>query len=208
MNTIWLIRHGECEVNTKNEFIGGQSNFSPLTDKGEIQARKLAHYLRNNADLKDSLFFSSTAVRAYDTARICLETLGMPKRFIEQKPRFCELDQGIWQGELRTDVYNNRVMELIEHQGLDFAAPDGESQRQVADRMERELKIQMREGYKNIYIFTHGVAIRCLMQRLFEFHERWIFQSETNNCSITKFNWDLDDIRKRKLIWWNNNTQV
>lgn len=60
--------------------IGGRTNHSPLTPLGEAQARALGAHLRRElaqaqCPPERCHFFSSTAVRAVDTARAVMDAL-------------------------------------------------------------------------------------------------------------------------------------
>ena len=62
---LFLFRHGESQANLKmTEFVTGRSSHSPLSSKGEEQARKLGVHFK---DTSFHTLYSSTAVRAFST---------------------------------------------------------------------------------------------------------------------------------------------
>lgn len=66
---IWLLRHGEAED-------GGPDAERPLTDKGEQQSRAAGAALEA-LGVKLAACLTSPKVRAYDTARLACEPLGV-----------------------------------------------------------------------------------------------------------------------------------
>lgn len=76
--TITLLRHGES-VGNANGYYQGQSDF-PLTEKGEQQAKALAHRWKNEAVIFDRII-SSPLARARQTAQIIANGLAAPLEF-------------------------------------------------------------------------------------------------------------------------------
>ena len=74
--TLYLIRHGESEVNknysVKKVFLG-RNTWSELTERGIEQAKQLGKFLKNQ---KFDKFFSSPTIRTQQTARHCLREMG------------------------------------------------------------------------------------------------------------------------------------
>ena len=66
---IWLLRHGEAAD-------GSPDAERPLTEKGERQSRAAGAALKA-LGVKPSVCFTSPKVRAYDTARLACEPLGI-----------------------------------------------------------------------------------------------------------------------------------
>ena len=73
---IWLLRHGEAAD-------GSPDAERPLTDKGERQARAAGEALRK-LGVKIDACLSSPKVRAYDTAKLACEALGVD---VQQEPK-------------------------------------------------------------------------------------------------------------------------
>jgi probable phosphoglycerate mutase len=71
---LYLARHGESVSNFKNIFIGGSED-PELTEKGLHQARSLAESLKGK---KIAAIFSSTLLRAQQTAQIVADEFGLP----------------------------------------------------------------------------------------------------------------------------------
>ena len=178
-----LIRHAESVANTQLHVIGGRSNHSPLTAAGEQQAVELGEKLKAVGYSPD-VIYSSPAVRTLETARIALAVTGYPK-VVQVDDRLQELEQGEWTGRLRADTYTPRMSARIARSGVDFAAPGGESMRDVGQRMHNWLRSLASAGPTEVLAFTHGVAIRCLAGLVEDWPHERVWKTHTANCSVT-----------------------
>ncbi len=73
---IWLLRHGDAAD-------GSPDAERPLTEKGELQARAAGEALKK-LGVKIDACLSSPKVRAYDTAKLACEPLGVD---VQQEPK-------------------------------------------------------------------------------------------------------------------------
>lgn len=64
---VYLISHGECELNLRPDLVGGRCPGSALTPNGKRQARALAAFLKSQG-VRFSAVFSSPLGRARSTA--------------------------------------------------------------------------------------------------------------------------------------------
>lgn len=178
-----LIRHAESVANTQLHVIGGRSNHSPLTAAGEQQAARLGERLKAVGYSPD-VVYSSPAVRTLETARIALSVTGYPNG-VQVDDRLQELEQGEWTGRLRAETYTPSMSARIARSGVDFAAPGGESMRDVGQRMHSWLRSLASDGAAEVLAFTHGVAIRCLAGLVEDWPHERIWKTHTANCSVT-----------------------
>ena len=81
---VLLIRHGESQMNTRSDLVGGFSPQTPLTETGAAQARALGEHLVREGIAID-LAYTSTAVRARETARIALSAVGHGEPRIDER---------------------------------------------------------------------------------------------------------------------------
>ncbi|RMG65423.1 MAG: histidine phosphatase family protein [Bacteroidetes bacterium] len=186
MLTVYLIRHAESVGNLNNHLIGGQSNHFPLTPRGVAQARRLGQRLHREGYQFDQ-FYASPAVRAQDTARLVAEAIGFDPAHFRTDPRLLEQSQGEWEGQVRAEIYTPARRAEIAANPLHFVAPGGESQQQVADRMEawlRDVTAAAPEG-QQIAALSHGFAIKCLIARLFAIDPAQTRYLVTHNTSLT-----------------------
>lgn len=189
ISELYLIRHGESEMNTNAHLIGGRSNETPLTARGVEQARLLGKYFLENSIIPTHVF-ASPALRTLQTADNTLSAMN-----IDIKPivvdEIQEMDQGDYVGRLRTEVYTPDILLEIDKQGKDFKLPGGESMNDVGNRMLKwvELNVPISRGIEveRTFVFSHGVAIRTLAATLHDWSRAKTFESVTENTSFTLF---------------------
>ena len=188
MRVIYLMRHSEGLKNVNN-FINNDSlqiinEKNPLSVVGEERAKKLA----DSEELKDiDLVISSNYVRAMATAKYIANKNNMSLNIMEG---FGERKFGVssWD-ELPAD-FEERQLEDI-----DFKMEQGESRREVADRMDNSLMRVLDECYYDrIVIVSHATAITFLLMKygkvidgnLF-FKDRVILDKEFSWCAPDVF---------------------
>ena len=155
-----LVRHGET-VGNREQIAHGQTE-SPLNERGIEQARMTAALLKDWERAYDRVYASPLS-RAHDTARIIAETLGLP---LSLHTGLMESHLGVLEGvpyeQLDSFGYARRSIE-----DDDFTGHDGESPRQVGDRMEQALaEIRALHPRENLILVSHGGALAHLMARL------------------------------------------
>ncbi len=196
---LYCLRHAESVANTNPHIIGGRSNETPLTELGIEQAKTLGRYLAAPR-FRPDFIYASPAVRTLQTAHYALAEAG-----IDYEPTIDEalqeMDQGLWVGLNRHETYTPAVLKDIKRLKKDFKADDGESMNDtgmrkltavdaIADRHLTEKKPL------TIWIFAHGMAIRCLASTIHNWSHGRTYKSETPNASISLFtrtdrNWQL-----------------
>lgn len=183
---LYLIRHGESEMNVATHLIGGRSNHTPLTEKGIKQAKLLGKYF-----LEENIFpnrvFVSPAVRTLQTCQYTLDVLNLDIEpvIVEE---IQELDQGSYAGKQRTSVYTPEVVEKIKLQGKNFKLPGGESLNDVSFRMSKWLQtvtLDSSDDVERTFVFGHGLAIRALIASIYGWSHKQILETNTPNTSLT-----------------------
>lgn len=143
---LWLVRHGETEWNSAGRFCGWSD--PPLTEQGRAQAAALKNDLANHYF---DAFVSSPSIRAVETARLAY---GEPR--IDDRLR--ELDFGRMEGTTWADCSVELQEKMRDFDS--FQAPDGESVRQMSERVMRALGDL---GPGRHLVVTHGGVVRfCL----------------------------------------------
>lgn len=102
---IYFLRHGESESNALELFAGQKEN-SPLSPKGEQQAREAAESIRSQ-DLKFDRFVVSPQLRTKQTAEIIIDSLGLDKAIISYDERAVEYDMGDYTGTPKRGLWSN-----------------------------------------------------------------------------------------------------
>ena len=192
MLDLYLIRHAESEMNLNQHLIGGRSNQTPLSALGNVQALWLGRRLEEQKVLFDQVY-CSTAVRTRQTAKIVCELINYPLEDIFYSERILELDEGDWEGQLREQIYTAPILAEINSNNWNFTPPNGESQREVEERMyswiEENLLAQPRERLI-AGVFTHGLAIKCLLRGILESKPGMTYKIELENTCITRLKYD------------------
>lgn len=163
-------------MNTQAHLIGGFSPETPLTPLGESQARALGAHIKS---IVPDRVYASPAVRTRETARLA----GHAEPIID--PRLAELGQGVWEGKLRAQAYDDAAKARIKIEGKAFKFEGGESMNDVAARMMAWLDEATREPVERIFMFGHGMAIRCLLGELFAWSHAKTYETVTCNASIS-----------------------
>lgn len=210
MKRVILIRHGQSQANLRMaDVVAGQSNESPLTALGEQQAaalgRQLHRYLQPH-HCSPAFVVGSTAVRARNTARIMLQHYfqdghnalvtscsGHEPIELEQSPEILELAQGDWEGAPRSQCYTPETLAAIEQDPLNFAAPGGESQAQVEQRVntfvEQQVLPRLVPGGPPGLVVSHGLAIKCFLRGVLQSRPALTWKIRLDNTAVTEVAW-------------------
>lgn len=195
MTDLYLIRHAQCEINCRPEYIWGRTNESPLTERGEREAAALGTRL-NREQIIFHQIYSSPAIRPWMT--ITRAAPYFPRDKIIVAPELQELDQGTWTGRLRAEIYTPEQKTIIDKDNWNFAAPGGESQAHVGARMYSLVEeAVMKSPYASslVAFSTHGIAIKCLLSILLDADRAMTWRWQIDNTSITQ-------LRYEQERWW------
>ncbi|MDE2188296.1 MAG: histidine phosphatase family protein [Patescibacteria group bacterium] len=154
MLKIYLARHGQNEDNV-NGILNGHRD-KPLTHKGIEQAHELADKIKQEGLSFDTIY-SSTLVRAYETAKIISDNIGSSEPIKE--PLLIERDFGIMTGQKVADVEKLCAPNIIKAEIITYFL-DPEGAETFPDLMKRGRllldKIQSKHKDGNILLVTHG----------------------------------------------------
>lgn len=133
---IYLLRHGETVWNREGR-IQGQRD-SPLTRVGIAQAEAMARRLK--AEIGDSppwAIVASPLGRAWQSAAIVAEILGLAPEAIAREPRLAEMAFGAWEGRTYDEIEAAEPGTLARREGdlWRFRPPGGESYADVSARI-------------------------------------------------------------------------
>jgi len=182
---IILLRHGETTWNVEGRYQGHLD--SPLTPRGESQARALARRL---AGVKFGALCSSDLGRASRTAAIIAQATGHEVRL---DARLRERHLGIFQGLLKSEIKQKLPDEyrLFKTAGPDHAVPGGESTRQSAQRSIACLEELARcHAGETIVVVAHGGTISALLRHTLGIPLGTPRRFERFNASWNVFTWD------------------
>ena len=182
---IILLRHGETAWNLEGRYQGHLD--SPLTPRGESQARALARRL---AGVEFAALYSSDLGRASRTAVVISQSTNHEVR---PDPRLRERHLGIFQGLLKSEIKQKLAGEyrLFKTAGPDHAMPDGESPRQSAERSLACLEELARQHPgETIVVVAHGGTISALLRHTLGIPLGTPRRFERFNASWNVFTWD------------------
>ncbi|WP_316766716.1 histidine phosphatase family protein [Pedobacter frigiditerrae] len=159
MKEIYIIRHGETELNRQG-IVQGRGVDSDLNDTGRVQA---AAFFNRYKDIQFDKIYTSALKRTYQTVQQFID-LGLPW---EQHEGIDELAWGLWEGQPNTPEARHAFLEIVEKwQGGNYEAKfeGGESPNDVMLRMHETIElIKSRTDEKRILVCMHGRAMRLLL---------------------------------------------
>ena len=132
MTTLFLIRHGETEWNLKGIHQGHLD--SPLTHKGENQARLLGMRLAREGMQFDTIYTSDLGRAMQSATNICKETGQEP--LITREPRLRERALGLLEGLTYAEIEEKFPDDYASHISgdADYRPEGGESWRDIQER--------------------------------------------------------------------------
>lgn len=151
MSKIFLVRHGQ-DTDNASGILNGRRD-TELTELGREQARQVAKKLRDN---NIQIIYASPLRRAYETARIIAEVLGIDE--IVADAHLIERDFGILTGKPVVDIskYTDKIMstDRVNY----FLEVDGAEDFPTLLERGRKILQEIRERHpnRNVLIVTHG----------------------------------------------------
>lgn len=206
--TLSLIRHGQSVFNTTPDRMG-QFSDTPLTEKGQEQARKLNIRFVKEQRRFDAVF-SSDYLRAHDTAKIALDRIYKIED-IKLSPALREYSAGDWNGASRAKELTPEVRLRMGLLNSGFLPPNGESMHMVERRASQWLednilynKNMIAEATKRrdnkqkplkLAVFSHGMTIKCLLHYVMGFDQSFIWKLTLENTAICKLHFGAEGWR-------------
>ena len=174
MNKLILLRHGQSKWNLENKFTGWKN--VPLTEKGELEAKKAGELIKKHNIYIDNVF-SSILERANKTAEIALKESGLQhlwendKLIVTRDEKLNERDYGDLVGLNKLETAEKFGIEQVHiwRRSYDTPPPNGESLKDVVDRVSPYFKENIKpllDQNKNILIAAHGNSLRAMMIEL------------------------------------------
>lgn len=185
MTEFLFVRHCETDMNTHPDIVGGRSNSAPISKRGRQQSELLGNYLRD-IHMNPDAVYTSGAVRTHMTAMLALGNAGLSHRLIVD-PGLLELSQGTYEGTSRTTAYTPESIQTYNLESLDGKFPEGESIRDVQERMWHYLeRAHDKHPDGELLVFSHGLAIRALAGFIQGQSKSEILAATTDNVSVTQ----------------------
>lgn len=168
MNYLVLVRHGQSQWNLENRFTGFHD--IDLSDLGREEAADAGKRLKT-LGVKFDVVYTSTLMRAFNTAKIALENAGQAD-LIPQIIRHDDLRErdygeltGLNKDETRAKYGDEQVQ--IWRRSYDVCPPGGECLQDVVEKRVRpyyaaNIAQQLLDG-KNVLVAAHGNSLRALL---------------------------------------------
>lgn len=155
MTTVYFVRHGTTDYNRNERFQGSVD--IPLNELGRAQAGYLAERFR---DIPLDAVYCSPLIRARETAA------GVCKYHPALTPildaELCEINGGIFEGQPVRELTARypEAMHAFRHVPASFAPPEGETARQVHDRVCAAVcRVLDANPGKTVAVVSHGFAL-------------------------------------------------
>jgi broad specificity phosphatase PhoE len=140
MPVLYFVRHGETDFNVAHRLQGHYD--TRLNARGRQQAAQCGDMLRDLFErdgrrTEEPAYVSSPLLRARETMEIVRAILGLDRNAYETDDRLMEISYGRWEGSTLPEIeaHDPGVLARRDRDKWDFAAPGGESYRQVAARV-------------------------------------------------------------------------
>ena len=189
---VCLARHGETAWSLSGQHTGLTD--LPLTERGEVDARRLAPRLT-------SMTFSKVLTSPLQRAARTCELAGFGDRS-EVDPDLVEWDYGQYEGIRTAEILEKRPAWQLFRDGC----PGGESPDQVSARADRVVsRIRSIDG--NVLLFSSGHFLRVLVARWLNLNTRGgeLFVLGTASVSILGYEHNLDEPAIRL---WNDTSHL
>ena len=174
MNKLILLRHGQSQWNLENKFTGWKN--VPLTENGEMEAKKAGELIKKNK-IHIDFIFSSVLERANKTAEIAIKEANLQnlinnnKLILTKHEDLNERDYGDLVGLNKEETANKFGKEQVHiwRRSYDTPPPNGESLKDVVERVSPYFKQNIKPllvQNNNILIAAHGNSLRAMMIEL------------------------------------------
>jgi len=194
MTTFLLLRHAHSVAN-KAGILAGQLEGIGLSKDGIAQVNKLASSFEN---LKIDRVISSPMQRCLET----VEGIARSKRKrISIDERLIEMNYGSWSGKKLSKLSRMKEWKVIQTKPSAFRFPQGESFKELEERIESLLKDLSRKYPKEtILIITHGDIVKIAASLTVGSGLNNFQKFAVDPCSLTTLSWGS---KARMLLTFN-----
>jgi len=161
VGAIYLVRHGETEWNREGRMQGHLD--SPLTERGEDQARRVGRLLAELVpEPAHHVVTASPLGRTRRTAEIVCETLGQDLANCRFDELLIEITLGEWDGMTAEEITaaDGETWRLYRNDHWNYVPPGGESYAMMANRARRWLATTT--ARRDLIVVSHGAFGRVL----------------------------------------------
>lgn len=179
MHNIYFTRHGETVWNVENKICGMTD--SPLTARGQEQARQLGELVRDSGLHIDEILYSPLS-RAADTAKAIAAATGLSARC---EPRLREQCFGKYEGTPR-DGAEFRISKTHFADRYD----GGESMMQLAQRIYNLLDELRQDENKTYLLVAHNGIARVVESYFHDMTNEEYSAAGIKNCELVEYRFE------------------
>lgn len=163
---IYIVRHGETKSNEEGRLQGWTND--TLNDAGVMLAELTGRGMR---EIEFDAAFSSPLIRAKQTAEIIIRESGNNCPIVFDD-RIKEINMGSWEGKKfrpgEREIDETLCKSFFVNPSEMGAFPHGESIYDVEKRTQEFLKDIAASDYSSVLVSTHGCALRCMLNFLYD----------------------------------------
>ena len=189
---IYVVRHGETRSNVEGR-LQGQSN-DELNENGVRLAAVTGQGMRG---IHFDECITSPLVRARDTAKLILQESGNGSTPVLYDDRLKEISFGIYEGkrigvDVPLDIMKDFLHDPFHYEGVE----GGETVLQVCSRTQEFLReLAARDDGKTYLVATHGCALRCMLNMLYDDPSDFWQGRVPYNCSVNKIEANAGELK-------------
>lgn len=181
---IYIIRHGETAGN-REHLLNGWTDI-PLAPDGVALAAQTGRALRG---ITFDAAYTSPLIRAEQTAKLVLNESGNDNTPLIHDDRIKEIFAGDWEGismmNISDPVLGGKIRDYLAHPKTEWGFPGGETLHQVMARTQAFLKEAAQGPQQRILVSTHGCALRCMLNFLYEDPSDFWQGRMPYNCAVS-----------------------
>jgi len=177
---VFFIRHGETEKNIQGIVHTANDEVS-LNITGKKQAEKIAEKYPQL-----EILYTSPEKRANETAQIIAGKLSIEVNIINE---LRERNWGDWEGKTWEEI--KKYLETLSlEQRYEFIPPNGESWKQMDERLKHFIEFLKQQTYQNVGVVSHGGVLRALIPIIKNQSPETSFKYDFSNASVSIFNYE------------------
>ncbi len=191
MKRLFIARHGETDYNLAQRWQG--TSDIPLNEHGRGQASELATRIRG-IGLVPVAVGGSTLSRAYETARIIAQELGLP--MIAPDARLRERSFGAFEGLTYAECAAQFPEVFSRYRKDPSAVPDGAEAYDVVTARVRAAVLEAANATPDALLIAHGGVMRALVNSVY----KELLVPPIGNCVLYELYANHETIESVRLI--------
>ncbi|MBN1288139.1 MAG: histidine phosphatase family protein [Actinobacteria bacterium] len=188
-NKLFLIRHGQTDLNRDRRFRGYTP--APLNEQGRLEAKRAGELLKDSGL---EIIYTSPMARAVETAGIISGVTGCR---VETDESFTDIDYGDWQGltvEQVIEKYGTGPLQSWKERPGEFRFPNGDSVEEIRKRLEPALiKAVNSAGRGNTGVLSHLLVLKLCFLVMMGLSYDWFWKVALDNGSVGSFQYSGEE---------------